>query len=148
MHQNDLPLRIPSYMQDRLTKVFQKAKYEENFNLGQDIWLTLIKREKRHTQIKLWLFVLAGIASLVGLVPAFKILGSDLTQSGFYEYLSLAFSDSGLILSAWKEFMFSLAESLPILSIVFTLSLVFIFFLSLKYAMKQIFRNQLLLPTY
>ncbi|MFA6353630.1 MAG: hypothetical protein WCW93_01720 [Candidatus Paceibacterota bacterium] len=132
-------------MQDRLTKVFQKAKYEENLNLSQNIWLTLVKREKHNTQIKLWLFVLVGITSLVGLVPAFKILGSDLAQSGFYEYLSLAFSDSGLILSAWREFVFSLAESLPVLSIVFTLSLVFIFFLSLKYLMKQIIRNQLLL---
>ena len=135
-------------MQDRLTKVFQKARYEENFNLGQNIWLTVMKREKRNTKIKLWIFTLAGITSLVGLVPAFRILGSDLAQSGFYEYLSLAFSDSGLILSAWREFMFSLAESLPVLSVIFTLSLVFIFFLSLKYAMKQIFRNQLLLPTY
>ncbi len=133
-------------MQDKLTKIFQKAKYEESFNLSQNIWLTLLKREKRNTQIKLWIFTLAGITSLVGLVPALKILGSDLAQSGFYEYLSLAFSDSGLILSAWREFVFSLAESLPILSVVFTLSLVFIFFLSLKYVMKQIIRNQLLLP--
>ena len=132
-------------MQDRLTKVFQKARYEENFNLGQNIWLTVMKREKRNTKIKLWIFTLAGITSLVGLVPAFRILGSDLAQSGFYEYLSLAFSDSGLILSAWREFMFSLAESLPVLSVIFTLSLVFIFFLSLKYLMKQVIRNQLLL---
>jgi len=132
-------------MQDRLTKMFQKAKYEENFNLGKNIWLTVIKREKRNTQIKLWIFTLAGITSLVGLVSAFKILSSDLAQSGFYEYLSLAFSDSGLILSAWREFVFSLAESLPVLSVVFTLSLIFIFFLSLKYVLKQIFRNQLLL---
>jgi hypothetical protein len=132
-------------MQDKLTKIFQKAKYEENFNLSKDIWITIIKREKRNTQIKLWVFTSIGITSLGGLVPAFKILSNDLAQSGFFEYLSLAFSDSGLILSIWREFVFSLAESLPILSIIFTLSLIFIFFLSLKYMMKQIFGNQLLL---
>ncbi len=132
-------------MQDRLTKVFQKAKYEENFNLGKNIWLTLIKREKRNTQIKLWSFASMGFVSIIGLIPAIKILLTDLSQSGFYEYLSLAFSDSGLILSIWREFIFSLAESLPILSVIFTLSLIFIFFLSLKYLMKQIIKNQLLL---
>jgi len=133
-------------MQDKLTKVFQKAKYEEDFNLSQNIWLAIMKREKHNMRIKLWIFTLAGIASLAGLVPAFKILSGDLVQSGFYEYFSLIFSDSGSVLSAWREFMFSLIESLPILSVIFTLSLVFVFFLSLRYMMKQIDKSQLLLP--
>jgi hypothetical protein len=71
----------------------------------------------------------------------FKILINDFTQSGFYEYLSLAFSTKGLLFSYWKEFAFSLAESLPTMSIVLSLALLFIFFLSLRYVMKQIINN-------
>lgn len=132
-------------MQDRLTKVFQKAKYEENSNLAQNVWQTIVTREKRNTRIKLWVFSLAGIASLAGLIPAFKILSNDLAQSGFYEYSSLVFSDGISHLSYWKEFLFSLAESLPMVSIILLLSLIFTLFLSLKYIARQIIKGQLLL---
>lgn len=132
-------------MQNRLTKVFQKAKYEENASLAEDVWQTIARREKRRTRFKLWIFALAGIASFSGLVPAFKILFGDLAQSGFYEYFSLVFSDGASHLSYWKEFMFSIAQSLPTMSILLSLSLIFVFFLSLKYMMKQIIKSQLIL---
>jgi len=130
-------------MEQKLIKIFQKAKYEADTNLSETVWRAITVRGRRITQFKLWVFALAGFASLIGLVPAIKILSSDLAQSGFYEYFSLIFSDSGLMLSYWKEFIFSLAESLPTMSIIFTLSSVFVFFLSLRYIMKQIIKNQL-----
>jgi len=130
-------------MQDKLTKVFQKAKYNESSILAENVWNTIVAREKRNTQTKFWAFFSLGATSLAGLVPVFKVLSNDLSQSGFYEYSSLIFSDTGLMLSYWKELSFSLAESLPITSIVFTLSLLFIVFLSIKYVLKQIINNQL-----
>ena len=130
-------------MQDKLTKVFQKAKYNESSILAENVWNTIVAREKRNTQTKFWAFFSLGATSLAGLVPVFKVLSNDLSQSGFYEYSSLIFSDTGLMLSYWKELSFSLAESLPIMSIVFTLSLLFIVFLSIKYVLKQIINNQL-----
>ena len=135
-------------MQDKLTKIFQKAKYEKNSILAQNIWNTITKREKRNTQIKLWVFSSVGFVSFAGLVPVFKILLSELSQSGFYEYASLAFSDTGLLLSSWKELAFSLIESLPIMSIVFTLTLLFTVFLSMKYVAKQIINNYSMGRTY
>ena len=130
-------------MQDKLTKVFQKAKYNESSILAENVWNTIVAREKRNTQTKFWAFFSLGATSLAGLVPVFKVLSNDLSQSGFYEYSSLIFSDTGLMLSYWKELSFSLAESLPIMSIVFTLSLLFVIFLSIKYVLKQIINNQL-----
>jgi len=132
-------------MQDRLTKAFQKARYEEDSNLTQEVWRAIVLHDKCIARVKLWAFSAVGFFSLAGLVPTFKVLSTDLAQSGFYEYFSLIFSDSGLILSIWREFVFSLIESLPVLSIILSLTLIFIFFLSLKYAMKQIGRGQLLL---
>lgn len=130
-------------MEQKLVEAFHKIKYEPDASLAENVWRTIILRNKRTAQLKLWAFAATGIASLIGLVPAFKILSNDLSQSGFYEYFSLIFSDSGSIISYWKEFILSLAESLPIASIIFTLSLIFVFFLSLRYAMKQINKVQL-----
>jgi hypothetical protein len=131
-------------MEDKLIKIFQKAKYEPESDLEQVVWSTIIARDKRTTRFKLWTYGFVGLASFAGLIPAFKILFTDLAHSGFYEYFSLIFSDTGSILSYWKELIFSLTESLPVVSIIFTLSLLFICFLSLRYLMKQIIRNELI----
>lgn len=135
-------------MQNKLTKIFQKARHESDPGLASGIWLTITMREKRMARYKLWAFALTGLASFEGLVPAFKILLGDFARSGFYEYFSLIFSNSGSILSYWKEFVFSLAESLPTMSIILTLSLVFILILSLKNLTKQINNNNSLGKTY
>jgi hypothetical protein len=104
-----------------------------------------VLREKHLTLIKLWSFVAMGVFSFIGLIPALKILSNDFTQSGFYEYLSLIFSSSGSIITYWKDFLLLLAESLPVISIISLCTLIFIFFLSAKYAMKQIIKSQLTL---
>lgn len=129
-------------MQDKLTEIFKKAKYEPNPGLAFSILNKMVMHDKKMTRFKLWTGTFTGIASLVTLVPVFQILLDNLTHSGFYDYFSLIFSDSGLMFSYWKELILSLAESLPMMSIILTLSLIFIFFLSLRYVMKQIGRNQ------
>jgi hypothetical protein len=131
-------------MEQKLIKVFQKAKYEPGANLAENVWLAIVLREKRIARFKLWAFSIMGIVSLAGLIPAFNILLSDLAQSSFYEYFSLLFGGGGAVFSYWKELTLSLAESLPSASIIFVLSLIFIFFLSLRYAVKQINKNHLM----
>jgi hypothetical protein len=130
-------------MEQKLTKVFQKANYQSDANLSQDIWYFLLKREKRIAKLKLTAFSFVGILSLVGAIPAFKMLATDFAQSGFYEYFSLLFSSNGALASSWKELAYSLAESLPTISIILSLSVVFVFFLSIRYVLKQIIKGQL-----
>jgi len=128
--------------QQKLAEFFQKAKYEPERDAAPHIWQMIITREKHVDQLKLWVFSVASFVSLAGLVPAINILLRDLTKSGLYEYLSLIFENGNSIASYWKELAFSLAQSLPTMSIIFTLSLVFVFFLSLRYVMKQVGKNQ------
>jgi hypothetical protein len=135
-------------VEQKLIKIFKKAKYEENPVLSQNIWHNIVIRNKRNTLLRLWAFSVAGLASFIGFIPALKALLNDLTQSGFYEYLSLAFSNGSSVSSYWKEFSLSIAESLPTMSIILSLSLVFIFFLSLKYVIRQIINNQYIGKTY
>ena len=130
-------------MEKELKKAFHKARYEEKSNLNLYIWQNIVIRNKRIARIKLWAFSFVGLASLAGLIPAWKTLSSDLAQSGLYEYFSLMFSNGGSIFSYWKELILSIAESLPTMSIILSLSLVFILFLSIKYATKQIIKSQL-----
>jgi hypothetical protein len=131
-------------MNEKLQKIFKSATYEPEPELAQTVWSSVIAQDKKMSWLKLWAFGLMGFISLAGLVPTFKILFTDLARSGFYEYFSLIFSDTGSIVSYWKEFTFSLAESLPVASIASTLLLLFVFFLSLKYLTKQINKNQLI----
>jgi hypothetical protein len=131
-------------MENKLTEIFQKAKLEPGLNMAGDIWRALILRDKRITRFKLWASATILLASLVGLFPVANALLNDLARSGLYEYFSLIFSNGWSVLSYWKELTLSLAESLPTTSIIFTLSLVFVFFLSLRYMVKEIYKNQLM----
>ncbi|MCM2338978.1 MAG: hypothetical protein NDI62_00775 [Burkholderiales bacterium] len=130
-------------MEKELVKIFNKAKYKENDNLVEDIWFNINRREQRISRIKLYISSFIGILSLASFIPAWNILSSDLSQSGIFEYISLAFSNSGLVLSYWKEFTLSIVESIPTGSIVLSLSLIFTLFISIKYATKQIIRSNL-----
>ena len=123
-------------MEQKLVKIFQKTKYEPAPDLADNILRALLVRQKHQAQLKLWIFALVGIISFAGLVPALKTLSTDFAQSGFSEYFSLIFG-SGSILSYWKELFLSLAESLPTMSIIFTLSLAFICLFSLRHLVKQ-----------
>ena len=132
-----------NFMYNKLTKIFQKAAYKPSPNLAPTIWSTIITYDKRVTRFRLWVFSFVGLTSMVGLIPAVKELLSDFALSGFNEYFSLIFSSSGSVLSYWKEWVFSLAESMPITSIILTFSLLFICFFSLRHLMRQVGRNQL-----
>lgn len=130
-------------MDENIKKAFSKVKYETNDNLARDIWLKIALHNKRIIRLKLYTFSLLSIVSLVGFFPVFKILLSDFAKSGFYEYLSIAFSSNSTFISYWKELSYSLAESLPVTSMIFSFTLIFIFFISIRYALKQIIKGQL-----
>jgi hypothetical protein len=53
------------------------------------------------------------------------------SSSGIYEFISLAYSDLGTISIFWKEFALTLAESTPVVGIIFTLLSLGIFILTI-----------------
>lgn len=104
--------------------------------------LARIEREKRRiARIRLAFFGIVAGASLASIIPSFQYVMREFAQSGFYEYLSLLFSDSGAVLASWREFALSLAESLPITEITIFLVMVFVFLVSAKLAIKNIYIN-------
>lgn len=84
--------------------------------------------------------VLLGFFSLalfvIALIPALKELQNEILQSGSLQFMSLLLSDSAIVATYWKEFVFSILESLPILGIitVFGLAIMLISFVKIIYS--------------
>ncbi|MES2203332.1 MAG: hypothetical protein V4474_03370 [Patescibacteria group bacterium] len=68
--------------------------------------------------------LLAAVSCLLTLlfVPALQYAAQELYASGFYEYISLAFSDGSLVLGS-REFVLSLVESLPSLAVLLVVAI-------------------------
>ncbi len=128
-------------MNSKLVKIFNKARYEPENELAPGICFNIKQKEKKLVKIRFYFFSFTGILSLIGLVPMIKMLLSDFSQSGLYEYLSIAFSSGGNLASYWRELAFSISESIPVLSIILSFSLCLIFLISLRYALKQIIKS-------
>src|SRR3989344_3524522 len=66
--------------------------------------LARIEREKiRAARIRFVLLGTTALASVVALIPAYQYAASEFSQSGFSQYLSIVFSDSGIAVVYWKE---------------------------------------------
>jgi hypothetical protein len=130
-------------MENRLTKILKSASYKPTSSLNEDIWCTIVKRNKYIARLKLILFSIIGAISIAGLIPAIKALSSDVSASGLFDYLSLAFSSGSSVFSYWKEFSLSIVESLPLMSIMLSLTFLFILCISIKHILRQIIKNQL-----
>lgn len=97
--------------------------------------ITLAKRRRVRIRLSLLSVTIAG--SAVALIPAAQYTVKEFAQSGFYQYLLLAFSDSGTLALYWREYMFTLVESLPLIGVTLVLSGIFVLLGSLKLALKN-----------
>lgn len=131
-------------MDSDLKQAFQKAIYQPESRLSLDILLTIGKRESRIYKIKTWTHSIMGVVSLFLLFPSVKNLMTGLAGQGFYDYASLLVSDFRTVMSFSKEFILSLLNSLPIVSLSVSLFLVFVLFISIQRLVSQ-FRSKLLL---
>ena len=117
----------------------------ENIEPPERLYLGILARieseKRRIARILLAFFGVVAAASLAAIIPSFQYAAREFAQSGFYEYLFLLFSDSGAVLASWREFALSLAESLPITEITIFLVMVFVFLVSAKLAIKNIYIN-------
>ncbi len=105
--------------------------------LSENIMKEVRRFENKKIRIRFILSSLIACASLGGIIESVLRLIQSSNQSGFFQYLSLLFSDSATFFSYWKEFAFSLAESLPLMSVVLLLSVVAVFLWSTSRALKD-----------
>ena len=94
--------------------------------LCRKILLHIQHIQRRIARIKLGASATAMAVTALLAVPVFEYAFQEFSQSGFFQYFSLQFSDSEIMLFSWKEFILSLAESLPSLGIAAVFMTVFV----------------------
>ena len=113
-------------MRQNLEKLFEKI-------------MRRIGEEQRFAAKRRLVFIsLGAIVSLAVLVPAFNLARTNLAESGFLQFLSLAFSDFGIIIAYWQSFAMSLLETIPAISLAMFFVVIFMFLGSLKLLAKDI----------
>lgn len=118
-----------------MLKNYEKLfSYADKPHLPEDLFFKIMNRLHREEKIKiykkLFIYSLGTGLSFAGLFFSFQESRSALYESGFFQFLSLLFSDFSIIQSYWKNFAVSLMEALPAMSLAVFLS-AFLLFINL-----------------
>lgn len=79
-----------------------------------------------------------SLASFVGLIEAGRYSSARVVDTGLYNYVSLLFTDSNVVISHWTQYALTLAESVPATGIALTLASVFALLYFVQQASKDI----------
>ncbi|MDR3643310.1 MAG: hypothetical protein P4L74_06835 [Candidatus Doudnabacteria bacterium] len=80
------------------------------------------ERQLKTLKPKLWLASFVMLSSLALLTFAVIFLAKDFSQSPSYRFLDLVFTDFGVIVANWQDYIYSVLESLPLGALALTLS--------------------------
>lgn len=119
-------------MEQNLQKLFKQSSYIPESRLSDDIWSVIESKNNNITKWKNFGYISLSIVSLSGSVFSIKSLIGEFIKLGFFDYLSLAFSDSGVIATYWKEYVLTLANALPVMSLILSFFLLFVLFVSVQ----------------
>jgi len=129
-------------VEQNLQKLFKSASYQPESRLSGDIWGAIEYKSAQITKWKKFGYLSVSVLSLSGSIFSIKSLIEEFIRLGFFNYLSLAFSDGGVIAKYWKEYTLTLVDSLPVVSLVLSFFLLFILFISIRKASYQ-FKSKL-----
>ena len=84
------------------------------------------------------LFSALTVFSIVSFAPAYAMLSSEASNTGFSNLSSFIFSDSSAVLAYWNSFSLALLETLPAVSLSLFLFVLIVFLHSLNSLIKNI----------
>lgn len=116
-------IKPPDPSEDLFDKIMFRIHREER--------LVIVKR-------KIALFSMGLIGSGIGFVPAFNMVWNGFSESGFFKFLSLIGSDTGIVMAYWQSFAMFLLESLPVVGLIALLAAALVFLESLKLLVKNL----------
>jgi hypothetical protein len=118
---------------DTLKQAFKNIKEIEPSNSIKMAILSRIKLEKvRQIKRKLILSYIGLVGSIAIGVYTTLFFGSAFLKSEFWSMISLAFSDGGIIAIYWNDFLYSLMETFPALTVAIILVPIFTLLLSIS----------------
>jgi len=119
-------------MSKNIRQLFEATKAAElSAGLMALVLVRLQREQKKRARRNLLIFGLADVFSATGLMTTCFYSANLLASSGFYNYLSLLWSDGGAVALYWRELLLSLIESLPLLGLTAFLVVVLVLIISL-----------------
>lgn len=97
---------------------------------------------KRLIKKKLIISYIGLIGSLVIALYTTLTFGNIFFKSDFWNIISLAFSDAGVVFGHWNDFMFSILETFPAITVAIILAPIFTFMLSIGSYLDLTNRNR------
>ncbi len=125
-------------MKENFNKLFQQ--HIKTINPPQGLEASIVHQihtlERSAARTRFAILGSLAFASFVGIIQSLSYLLQSFSQSGFYHYFSLIFSENSLA-TYWKELTFSLVESLPLLGLIMFLSITALFLWSTARALRD-----------
>jgi hypothetical protein len=122
-------------MEDKYKKLLGSINLiEPPKNLASRVLARIENEEKRLTKIRAWAFGGSSVVSFSLSLWAVVYLIKSAVATGFGQYLTLIFSENGIALAYSRELSLSLAESLPLTSLILFLAAIGFFIWSLTKA--------------
>ena len=131
---------------DKLGLLFKSVEYQDlPKDLKSAVFLAIKQERRKRILTNLILHGTASLLSLGAMIWAFSYAMSSFAQAGFAEYFSLLASERLSAMTYWKEIGLTMAESLPVFSLVILLlTLVFSFWFVGRTTQET--KNIILLP--
>lgn len=119
-------------MEKDLNSLFKKITLEPNISLKDRVFEAIYLRKKKIAHQKTLVYLGSSFVFLIGSIFSFQFLIKGLKSFGFFEYVSLIFSDGSALSLIWKDYLLTLVDSLPVVSLGLSLFLLFLLFVSIK----------------
>jgi len=105
--------------------------------LSSKILLRINQEEIKRFKLRIFITRAVGSLSFVAFFPILINLISQLQNSGFWNYLSLLFTDTGTVALYWKQFSMSLIEATPMFPLTMILLSLLGLFVSFKFGFAK-----------
>ncbi len=123
-------------MQGKLQKILSESRIITTLNLNGLILQRVERKIKHIMRVRFYFYSLASVLSVVALYNTLPIIYSEITSSWVGNVIVLIFSESVTNLSViWKDILYMLIESLPVMSLMILCGIMFVFTLSVREAL-------------
>lgn len=92
----------------------------------------------RRARVQFAFFIGTAGVSILALIPALQRAVETFFSSAFVRYASLVVSDPDIVFAAVPSFAFSLAESIPLMTLIFSMGILLLFMASVRGALLRL----------
>ncbi|MFA6048171.1 MAG: hypothetical protein WCV59_04050 [Parcubacteria group bacterium] len=118
---------------NRLNQAFKSIKSIEPPVILQAAILCNIKKAKaRQIRQELVFSEVGLISSILAIFYTFFAFGQTLLKSEFWNMMSLSFTDAGVVLANWHDYLYSMMETFPVLTLAIILLPIFVLLVSVS----------------